>query len=201
VNKIAAFLAAGVLAAAGGCESENHTSGLADELSTVKHEKAELAARLKQLQAENRKLKTQVRVLSGVRRGISFEDLHNLRSVRITGYTNLYDKDQDGRKEKLIVYIQPIDKQGDVVKAPGSVEVQLWDLNNKENEALLGEWTVRPDKLKKLWFSAILGTNYRLTFDVADKVRQFEGPLTVKVKFSDYLTGRTFEEQRVISPH
>jgi hypothetical protein len=175
-------------------------SSLTEELSTLKQENAELAGQLDKLDRENEQIKGQLHTLSGVRQQVSFDDIHSLQGVIITRYTNLYDKDEDGKKEKLIVYLQPVDREGDVVKAPGSVQVQLWDLEKSENEALLGEWTVGPDELKKLWFSAVLGTNYRLTFDVADKVEKFQGPLTVKVVFTDHLSGSVFKEQKVIKP-
>ena len=111
-----------------------------------------------------------------------------------------YDKDEDGKKEKLIVYIQPIDKQGDIIKVLGSVDVELWDLNKDAGQAKLGRWHVGLDELKKNWFTTLIGGNYRLMFDITDKVTDFTEPLTVKVTFTDYLTGRVFKEQRVIKP-
>jgi hypothetical protein len=80
------------------------------------------------------------------------------------------------------------------------VDVQLWDLNKDEGEALLGRWNVKPQELKELWFDALLRTNYRLTFDIADKIDKYEEPLTVKVTFTDYLSGKVFKEHRVIKP-
>jgi hypothetical protein len=82
----------------------------------------------------------------------------------------------------------------------GSVDVQLWDLNKKGSEALLGQWQVKRSELKKLWFATLITINYRLTFDVGDKVEKFDEPLTVKVTFTDYLTGKVFKEQKVIKP-
>ena len=42
--------------------------------------------------------------------------------------------------------------------------------------------------------------NYRLTFDITDKVTSFDEPLTVKVTFTDYLSGKVFKKQKVINP-
>jgi len=80
------------------------------------------------------------------------------------------------------------------------VEVQLWDLSKSDSQALLGQWHVKADELKQNWFSTLIKGNYRLMFDVADKVENFEEPLTVKATFTDYLTGKVFKEQRVIKP-
>ena len=87
-----------------------------------------------------------------------------------------------------------------MIKVAGTVDVQLWDLNKADNQAMLGQWRIEPGKLKKLWFATMLGTNYRLTFGVADIIGDTEAPLTVKATFTDYLTGRVYEEQKVIKP-
>ena len=131
---------------------------------------------------------------------VKLENISSLKTVQIGRYTNLFDKDKDGRIESLIVYIQPLDEEGDKAKWPGAVDVQLWDLNSPQtSQVLLGEWHVRPAELKKLWFSG-LSTNYRLTFDITDKIETYQEPLTVTVTFTDYLTGKVFKEQKAIEP-
>jgi outer membrane murein-binding lipoprotein Lpp len=194
-----AIVAGGLLIWAAGCENGGK-SPLAEKVDTLRLEKRQLARQIEQSKTEAEQLRKQIETLSGLGPDIRLENLYDLRQIKITKYTNLYDKDKDGQKEKLIVYIQPIDEQGDIVKASGAVDVQLWDLNKKAGQALLGQWHVKPDELKKLWFATILIINYRLTFDVADKIERFEEPLTVKVTFTDYLSGKVFKEQKVIKP-
>jgi outer membrane murein-binding lipoprotein Lpp len=189
-----------LLAFAAGCESADSRVSLTDQLQTLSQEKSELTVRIEQLEAQNRQLQKQVQTLSGLPEAQRGESLYPLGSVKIGRYTNLYDKDGDGSKEKLIVYIQPIDEQGDVVKTAGGVDVQLWNLNNQADKALLGQWRVEQEELKKLWFATMITINYRLTFDVAGIVESFTEPLTVKVAFTDHLSGRVFEAQKVIKP-
>ncbi|MBA7477426.1 hypothetical protein ES707_12835 [subsurface metagenome] len=190
-----------LLAAASGCESTGSQKiPPAKQIQTLKQEKRQLARQIEQAEAEAEQLKKQIQILSDLPPEARFENLYHLQRTKITRYTNLYDKDKDGKKEKLIVYIQPIDEEGDIVKATGAVDVQLWDLNKENGQALLGQWQVKPDELKKLWFATLMTINYRLTFDIADKVESFEEPLTVKVTFTDYLTGKVFTEQKVIKP-
>jgi len=185
-----------LLAIAAGCESSN----LAKEVKTLRQEKAELKSQIEQSKSEAEQLKSQVQVLSELPSEVRLEDLYDLQKIKITRYTNLYDKDKDGKKEKLIVYIQPIDEESDIVKATGAVDVQLWDLNKEDGEALLGQWHVTPGQLKKLWFATLITINYRLPFDVADKISGEEKALVVKVTFTDYLTGKVFKEQKIIKP-
>lgn len=195
-----AVFAGSLLAVAAGCDSADRPDPLKEQINSLKQEKTQLTRQIKQSGLENKKLKKQIQVLSGLPADAKLENFYNLQRVKITGFTDFYDKDKDGRKEKLIVYIQPIDQDGDVVKATGSVDVQLWNLNRPNGQALLGQWRVEPDELRKLWFATLLTINYRLTFDVADKIEKFEEPLTVKLTFTDHLSGKVFKEQKVIEP-
>ena len=183
-----------------GCESTSGKISLAEQIQTLRQEKTQLTRQIEQSRTEAKQLRKQIQVLSGLPEG-KLENLSDLQKIRVSRYTGFYDKDKDGKKEKLIVYIQPIDKNGDIIKAAGAVDVQLWDLNSpKASQALLGQWHVKADELKKVWFATLITINYRLTFDVAEKIADFEEPITVKVTFTDYLTGKVFKEQRVIKP-
>jgi hypothetical protein len=184
-----------------GCENANsQQSPLVEQIGNLREQKKQLENQLEQSRAENKQLTKQMHVLSGLPEEVKGENLYRLHKIKIGKYTGLFDKDDDGTKEKLIVYIQPIDEEGDIIKATGAVDVQLWDLDSSEtNQALLGEWHVEPGELKKLWFATLV-INYRLTFDIADKVKSFDEPLTVKVAFTDYLSGKVFKEQQVIKP-
>ncbi len=181
-----------------GCATPNDKESPAVQIEQLTQEKTQLQKQIEQSESENKQLKQQVQVLSGLPEEVKLENLNRLESVKIGRYTGFFDKDDDGKKEKLIVYIQPVDEQGDTIKVTGTVDVQLWDLNKTNGQALLGEWKVEPGELKKLWFATMVTINYRLTFDVADQIESMEEPLTVKVTFTDYMTGKIFKEQKVI---
>jgi len=181
-----------------GCQQPNQKESLSAQIERLIQENTDLQKQIEQSESENKQFKQQIQVLSGLPKEVKLENLNLLDKIKIGRYTGFFDKDDDGKKEKLIVYIQPVDKQGDTIKVAGAVDVQLWDLNKTDSEALLDEWRVEPDELKKLWFATLITINYRLTFDVADKIESMEEPLTVKVTFTDYLTGKVFKEQNVI---
>jgi hypothetical protein len=193
-------LAGCLFAAAAGCESTSNNHPLKEQINTLRQEKTQLQKQIEESKSENKQLKKQIQVLSGLPHEAGAEKLYSLQRIKISNYTNFYDKDKDGKKEKLIVYIQPIDAEGDIIKAAGDVDVQLWDLNKKDGQALLGQWHVKAEDLKKVWFATLITINYRLTFDVAEEIADFDEPLTVKVTFTDYLTGKVFKEQKVIKP-
>jgi len=184
-----------------GCENADKRPSLTEEINELRREKRDLARQIEKAKLENKDLKQQIQVLSGLPSGVKPEGLYRLQSIKITKYTNFYDKDKDGKKEKLIVYIQPIDEYGDIIKAVGAVDVLLRDPNSPQaNRTPLGQWHVEPNALRKLWFAGFISANYKLTFDLDDKIEVLEEPLTVNVSFIDYLTGKVFKEEELIKP-
>ena len=184
-----------------GCDSSYTESPLQERVETLTIQQQQLESQLEQSKAENEQLQKQIHTLSGLPEQLKGQNLYSLQNIEIGKYTGFYDKDKDGTKEKLIVYIEPIDEEGDVIKAAADVEVELWDLNKTDGSALLKKWPpVKPDELKKLWFDSMLKINYRLTYDITDIVKSLDESLTVKVTFTDYLSGKVFEKQKVINP-
>lgn len=180
-----------------GCQKSNESKPLLLKIEQLTQEKTQLQEELTQSDKEKDQLKKQVQVLSGLPKDVRLDNLYRLQRVKIHRYTDLLDEDKDGKKEKLVVYLQPIDDQGDIIKAVGAVNVQLWNLNQTNGEALLGQWSVKVEELKTRWITFLV-TNYRLTFDLDERIERLDRPLTVKVTFTDYLSGKVFNEQRVI---
>ncbi len=200
MRTVTIILAGCLLAVAAGCGNAGSGASLTEEINTLRQERTQLTRQFEQSKSENEQLEEHIQFLTGLPPEAKLEYIDRLQRIKIGGYTNLYDKNKDGRKEKLIVHIQPIDHDGDIIKAAGAVDVQLWDLNKDNGQALLAQWHFEPNELKKLWSAKFLTTSYRFTFDVADKIDEFEEPLTVKATFTDYLTGKVFKEQKVIKP-
>jgi hypothetical protein len=182
-----------------GCQNDR-TSSKTPDIKSLQQENKLLSNQLNQCNLQAAQLKQQVENLTSIRASVKAQDIYNLQQIKISRFTNFYDDDNDGKKENLTVYFHPADDCGDSIKAAGSVEVQLWDLSKEGDNALLAVWKKDSVELKKLWFTGLLGPNYRLIFDVKDKIEMLDKPLTLKVAFTDYLTGRTFTEQKVIKP-
>ena len=187
-----------------GCEVQRAGRPKTEQkVQQLTEEKTELQNQLEQSRAENNQLKKQAESLSKLPVDKRADAIYHINAVKIDSYTNFYDNDKTPGaigKKKLVVYVAPIDETGDHVKAGGTVEIQLWDLNKKENEARLAQWQIEPNELKTLWLAGMFSSNYRLSFDAAGIVDKFDKPLTVKVNFTDYLSGRTFTEQFIIRP-
>ena len=183
-----------------GCQKPKEDTSLNLLTEQLTQQNRKLREQIDQSKTETKKLKEQVQVLSGLPEDVRIENLYSLDRIKIGRLSGFFDKDKDGKREKMIVYVTPIDKDDDGIKATGAVNVQLWDLNKANGEAMLGEWDVEPDELKKLWFKTLIAVNYRLVFDIPDTVKSFDEQLTVRLTFTDYLSGKVFKDQKVIEP-
>lgn len=182
-----------------GCNNGSDRQMLLRKIEQLTKQNSDLAYEVRQTESENEQLKNQIRTLSGLPGDIKLSELNQIQAVNICRLTNLYDTNNDGTYDSLIVYIQPVDEYGDRIKVTGSVDVQLWDLNKPQNQSLIGQWQAGPDVLKKHWVELLI-INYRLTFELTQQIENYSEPLTVKVKFTDYMSGQVFNEQKVISP-
>ena len=191
------IIASGItLLSLNGCDNSGQSQW--DHIKKLEQENTVLKSRVASLENQNDDLVGQVQILSKLDKNVRFEAVATLSRIEITKRTALYDKDSDGKHEKLIVYLKPYDKTGDIIKAAGTVNLQLWDLNSDSQGALLGEWNIQPQELQKLWMGALMTDYFRLVYDIGDVVKDTSKDLTVKVKFTDYLTGKVFSAQKVI---
>ena len=181
-----------------GCGGDSHV--LWDDIEGLKKENVDLKTQVESLQKENTQLTEQTATLSGLDKSTRLRDLDTLDKIRLNKRTGLYDTDENGTKETLIVYVEPLDTTQDNIKAIGTVNIELWNLNTDAAEAKLADWTLKPTELQKLWGGNIFASYYRLPFEVADILSGQEKELTVKVTFTDFLTGKVFRDQTTIAP-
>jgi hypothetical protein len=182
----------------GGCGGDQKKS-LWQQIKSLGSEKNALAGRVEKLEQENEQLRRQVNVLEKMDPNDRLAAIDVLKKVAIGQRSGLYDKDSDGKKETLMVYIEPTDAAGDRIKAAGRVSVQFWNLSAKDSHnALLKQWVIEPDKLRACWVATMMTHYYRLSFPAGELVKGDETGLTVKVQFTDYFSGRTLEDQRPI---
>ena len=193
------FVTVLVVCAACGCQEQSQNS-LWDQVRDLNEEKVTLREQNEKLQSENEQLKEQVKTLSALDSEVRLEAFAAIKKVEIGKRSGFFDKDGDGVKEKLIVYVRPSDDTGDTVKIPGTITVQLWNLNNESDGAMLASWELGPEKIKTLWASTFMTNYYRLTFDIAEIAGSLKQELTIKVRFVDYVTGKILTAQKVIQP-
>ena len=106
---------------------------------------------------------------------------------RYSGGTELNKKPGD---DGVRVYVIPQDEAGRTVTAAGSIEVNVFNLADKD-ESLLMSYSFSAVEAKKHWQSGGLANHYTITCPWKDKLPSGD-EVTVRVKFIDYLTGQAF---------
>ncbi|MHC4551659.1 MAG: hypothetical protein ACYSUT_02670 [Planctomycetota bacterium] len=171
-----------------------------DTIKQLEQEKTEQAMRADALAKENETLRQQVETLSALDKDTRLKQLDTLVTINLGKRTGLYDKNNDRRKDALLVYLEPIDTQQDYIKAIGTVQVELWNLSNPAKQAKLTEWVLEPAELQKHWAGNVFSAYYRLPLNLEGAVTGTEKELTVKVTFTDLFSGKVLTAQKVIKP-
>jgi len=182
--------------AAAGCQRDVETS-LWQQNKQLSEEKTELKLAVERLQKENDALAEQVKTLAALDRDVRWAGLVVPVQIRLGRYTGFYEKAKDG-KDALMVYLTPLDATQDAIKAAGSVQIELWDLSAEPAAAKLGTWHISAEDLKTRWARSILDSYYRIECPLDSAPVDTSKQLTLTVKFTDYLTGKTLNDQRNI---
>jgi hypothetical protein len=180
-----------------GCNSRQQRQW--DTLANCKQENTELTLHVQQLQNEKEQLAEQLQTLMGLDNKARFDAVNTLQTVRIGKRSGFFDKDEDGTTETLVVYLELKDTIQDTIKGAGQVTVALWDLTAFGNEAKLNQWTVEPGDLHASWGGTIFYSYYRLKLPLKSAPEPGT-EYTLKITFTDYLTGKVLTDQKVIKP-
>ena len=85
--------------------------------------------------------------------GIKFSSL-------MTGGLN---QDEFPGHELLNVMLSPHDADGDVVKLPGRIQLDVFDLSRADSERLIGRWDFAVDESRKYWDRTLFGSGYQFS--------------------------------------
>ena len=173
----------------GGCG--NGASPLLTDIKNLKNENTEQSLKVQSLQQENTQLAGQINTLSGLDKDVRLDSLDTLDKIRIAKRTCVLGG-------TLLVYIEPLDTAQDYIKAVGTAQVELWDLDADPAAAKLADWSLTPEQLHPLWGGNVFAGYYRLSFPIAGILTGQEKELTVKVTFTDMLSGKVLGDQTTI---
>ncbi|MHC4982314.1 MAG: hypothetical protein ACYTF6_03995 [Planctomycetota bacterium] len=186
------------LATAGGaCEvvERSRFEELLKEHEQAKLKIVGLEESLQKLQTTRAEQREQIRTLQGLGEK-RLERLYHVTAIRLGRYTGGIDTDGKPGHEGIKVYLQPIDQHGSVIKAAGDVEIQLYDLAKPAEKNLIGKYTWPVDEAAKQWSSGFVTYHYGFVCPWKNEPPKHE-EITVRVQFTDYLTGKTFAAQKL----
>jgi len=180
-----------------GCSKPNIAS------IAVRKENQELRAKVAELERREQGYLAQIRALESkattvptlpTERLNTLFTTHGLKFGRLTGGADL-DKNSPG-DDGLKIYVVPTDGRGEPIKAAGSFVVEAFDLARGDNHRV-GRWEFPLDQAEENWFGQAMLYTYVLPAPWQGQKPQHD-ELTVRVTFTDALTGRQFTEQKVV---
>ena len=169
-----------------------------DSRAKLIQEKQQLQQEKARLEQQNAQLKEQVATLQKFPSD-RMDQLVKVEKIEFGKFTRAYDgdieQDPDGYDDGIIVYLILKDNDGDVIKAAGTVEIELWDLVVAKH--IIDELIPLGD-LQTYWLSGPLTNHYKFQLPWPKDNPPTHRFLTLKLRFQEALTGRTFEEHQKI---
>jgi len=195
--QIRSIAVAGLILLVSGCNDvarQVEANKLRDALDEV----AQLQRQSNEQQRRIGELQKQVTVLQGFGPE-RLDKVVTVAAISLGRFTRAYDLNDDGVDEGVNVYVVLKDRAGDTIKAGGEVEIDVLDLAAEPGSRDVGNWRFSPAETADHWLGGF-GTNYfkfQLAWPAAGPPKHAN--LTIVARFKDALTGRSFEEQKVIT--
>lgn len=187
------IVSAALVSLACGCASQSAYDQLHEQFLASQTQVEKLTADNNALISDAAAAKRQIATLQalGEKR---LDRLYHVERLEIHRHSGGVDLDGKAGSDAVRVHLCPIDQHGSVIKAAGSVRVQLFDLA-ADGEKLVGAQAWEVDELAKAWHDLAI-SNYSLTCKwLSDAPANDE--ITVRVEFTEYITGRTLTAQRL----
>jgi hypothetical protein len=190
------LLAASLLA--GGCSKSPGEVALADQLAQSRRQVIELTQRKEALEYRLNQQDQQISTLVGLDGG-RMDHLFTVEKINISRYSSAVTADGSGPgRDAIRVYVECLDRDGSGLKAAGAIVIRLFDLSAKPEEVLLGECSWPVDQVGRCWRDGLLAYHYDLLCPLPKGVA-LPDVVTIRVQFTDYLTGKVLSAQQFIN--
>ncbi len=133
-----------------------------------------------------------------IARGLSDQDLQRIYypdQIVLERLTGGEDFDHKPGDDGVVVFVRPVDREGDPIKVAGRLRVEVYDLTAPSGQKLIGTCEFGPDELAKMWYGKLWTYHYTVRCPWRRPPRTNE--VTVRVTFIDYLTKRVLTAQIV----
>lgn len=134
-------------------------------------------------------------------RAIKPEDLQRVFypvDIQIDKLSGGYNADDQPGDDGVVVYLRPVDEDGDTLKAAGEIRIQLYDLA-ADASPLIAEYVITPDEARELWFGMLMTSHYRIRCPWPRGRAPRHPEITIRAAFTDYLTQRAMTAQRSVT--
>ncbi len=183
------------LVVGGGCDQATQNQARM-ELAAVSDQADRLQQENLLLSEQVASQKQQIATLQSIGVPDRLYKLFRVQRIKIGSQSGGVDLDGMEGDDGIRVYLKPIDQAGSIIKAAGTVKVQLFDLTSESGETLIAQKTWTVQQLSDQWASGFVSYHFTLTCPWTS-APPANNQITVRVEFVDLLTGKTFSAQKL----
>lgn len=166
------------------------------KLQLAQEQVKRLENELAEQQQSMRTVQSQLARLHGLTPEEKLEQLVTPVRLELEGLSGAYDTDGSAGDDGLLLFVRPIDRDGHVIKAAGTLRVNILDPLNPPNRNVVAEYYFDVPTTRDLWYGRLWTQHFTVRCPwPAGQVPMHE-ELTAHVTFVDLLTGRTLTTQQ-----
>ncbi len=123
-----------------------------------------------------------------------------ITEVQLLDITSGVDIDGEPGDDGVVIYVRPVDQDGDTLKRAGEIRIKLLDNSGIGQPKLISQVVVNdPEQVRRAWYGKFWTDYFKLTVPFAPGARLVPGhEIDVHVTFVEFATGRTFSARRAI---
>jgi uncharacterized coiled-coil protein SlyX len=121
--------------------------------------------------------------------------------IELDRLTGGYDDDGRPGDDGVVAYVHPIDADGHIIKAAGSIVMEVFDLAASAEARLVTRAELDVPNTRKAWYGRLWTHHFTVRCPWPPPARKppAHRDLTVKVQFTDLLTGKTLTAQKAVT--
>lgn len=147
-------------------------------------------------QEGTRVLQAQIARLRGLDRKETMGQLVAPTRIDFASMSGGYDTDGEVGDDGIVLYVQPYDDDGHVIKAAGSLRVTILDPLSPPDQNVVAEYRFDVPATRKLWYGRLMTQHFTIRCPWPNGRFPLHTELTAHVAFFDLLTGRTLTAQK-----
>lgn len=164
------------------------------ESQAAKEQAGQLEQQLAAEQKTNRNLQEQLATVRGMDRATVDQLIVPVR-IELASQSGGYNTDGKPGDDGVVLYVQPIDKDGHVIKAAGSISVTLLDLSEPSRPVVISEYDFDVPTTRTLWYGRFMTNHFTVRCPWPPSGPPLADEVTAHIEFTDLLTGRVLTAQ------
>ncbi len=151
-------------------------SQLADQQETIRNLQAQIV-KLRQIKSD------------------SIDDLIVPVKIELERLSGGYDNDGKVGDDGIVLYVQPVDADGHIVKAAGTLDIELFDLQAPSGQQRIAPYQFDAKTTRSKWYGRMWTNHFTVYCPWPPGKPPAHDLVTANVVFTDLLTGRSLKAQ------